>query len=255
MHALNTSLTACAALPVAGRCTPAPCRSRAQQGQALAEGLLVLLLAGLLWFAIVQIAQLQDMAIQAQHASRVAAFAAAHDTLAADTTAVRQTHFAGAAHRWRDPAGRRMLPDPAAQVSLRLTQHAPLSAQAQPGQADADALPLRREWRVEDAGIVRADAAVHVQTPFSSQDQPGITIRRWTAILRDAGHSPDAHSAQRRVGESATAWGDAARRSQTVGERVQRMVEPLDAAWKRPSPSYDWLMPWAGETPGQVAHE
>jgi len=253
MHALKPCLPACAA--GAQRCTPALCRSRAQQGQALVEGLLVLLVAGLLWLAIVQIAQLQDMAIQAQHASRVAAFAAAHDTLAADTTAVRQTYFAGAAHRWRDSAGRRMLPDPATQASLRLTQHAPLSARAQPGQTNAQALPLRREWRVEDTGVVRADAAVHAQVPFAAQDSPGITIRRWTAILRDAGHSPDARSAQHRVGESATAWGDAARRSQAVGERVQRMVEPLDAGWNRPSPFYDWLMPWAGEIPGQVLHE
>jgi len=234
-----------------------------QHGQAMAEGMLVLLVAGLLWVAIVQIAQLQDMAVQAQHASRVAAFAVAHDTLAADMTAVRQTHFSGASHRWRDHAGRPLLSgalpdspsDSAAQVSLRLTQHASLAASAQPGGGDADALRLRREWHIEDAGMVRADAGVPVRVPFASPEQTGITIRRHTSILRDAGHSPNADSAQRRVGESAYAWGDAARGSQAAGQSVQKMVGPVDAAWSRPSPSYDWLMPWAGEYPGQVPHE
>jgi len=223
-----------------------------QQGQALAEGMLVLLLAGLLWAAIVHVGQLQDMAVQAQHASRVAAFTAAHDTLSTDTQALRQTHFAGAAHRWRDHAGRRLLPDPDVQVSLRVMQKTSLPAQAQPGQADADATRLRREWRLDDAGLVHAAVAISVQVPFQ---QAGMTIRRHTAILRDAGHSPDAGSAQRRVGESAYAWADAARRSQSVGQGVQKALAPVDAGWHRPSPSYDWLMPWSGEHPGQVEHE
>jgi len=223
-----------------------------QQGQALAEGMLVLLLAGLLWATIVHIGQLQDMAVQAQHASRVAAFSAVHDTLATDTRSLRKTYFAGVAHRWRDHAGRRLLPDPDAQVSLRVMQKAPLPAQAQPGQTDVDATRLRQEWRLDDAGLVQAAVAISVQVPFQ---QAGMTIRRHTAILRDAGHSPDADSAQHRVGESAYAWADAARRSQLVGQRVQKVLEPVDAGWHRPSPSYDWLMPWAGEYPGQVGHE
>jgi len=232
-----------------------PCRINVQQGQALVEGMMVVLAAGLLWVAIVQIAQLRDMAMQAQHASRIAAFAAAHDTLATDTSALRKTHFAGPSHRWRDHAGRPLLPDPDAQLALRLTQRAPLPAYAQPGSTDADALRLRREWRLEDAGLVRADVAVAVHAPFSARRQAGITIRRHTAILRDAGHSPDADRAQRRVGESAYAWTDAVRRSTAVGQSVQRVLEPVDAPWNRPSPSYDWLMPWAGEHPGQVPHE
>jgi len=242
----NVTPNAIASMDSCRRCTAA------QQGQALAEGMLVLLLAGLLWAAIVYVGQLQDVAVQAQHASRVAAFAAAHDTLSTDTQALRQAHFAGAAHRWRDHAGRRLLPDPDAQVSLRLMQQAPLPTQAQPGQTDADATRLRQEWRLDDAGLVHAAVAIPVQVPFQ---RAGMTIRRHTAILRDAGHSPDAGSAQRRVGESAYAWADAARRSRTAGQHVQKMLEPVDAGWHRPSPSYDWLMPWAGEYPGQVGHE
>jgi len=229
--------------------------ARVQQGQALAEGLLVLLLAGLLWAAIVYIGQLQDMAVQAQHASRVAAFAAAHDTLASDIAALRQAHFSGAAHRWRDHTGRHLLPDPATQVSLRLMQVAPLGAQAQPGQADTDAMRLRHEWRLEDTGLVRSAVTIPVQIPFASQAGGGMTIHRHTAILRDAGHSPDADSAQRRVGASAYAWADAARRSQTIGRGIQTIVAPIDAAWYRPAPSCDWLMPWADDYPGQVTHE
>jgi len=238
---------------------PDPCRlygcAATQQGQALAEGMLVLLLAGLLWVAIVQIGQLQDMAVQAQHASRVAAFAAAHDTLATDTGMLRHAHFSGTAHRWRDHAGRRLLPDPAAQVSLQLMQDAVLPVQAQPGQTDVDATRLRREWRLDDVGLVRAAVAIPVQIPFHSAGQMGVTIRRHTVILRDAGHSPNADSAQRRVGASAFAWADAARRSQAAGRRVQKRLEALDAPWHRPSPSYDWLMPWAGAYPGQVEYE
>jgi len=228
-------------------------KTATQQGQALIEGMLVLLLAGLLWVGIVHIGQLQDMAVQAQHASRVAAFAVAHDTLAADTLALRQTHFAGVAHRWRDHSGRRLLPDPEAHVTLRLMQQAPLPAQAQPGQTDPDAMRLRQQWRLDDTGMVRAAAAISVPVPF--QAQPNITIRRHTAILRDVGHSPDADSAQRRVGESQYAWADAARRAQVLGQSVQKRLAPVDAAWHRPSPSYDWLMPWAGQYPGQVMHE
>jgi len=234
-----------------------PCRQRAatQQGQALAEGMLVLLLAGLLWVAIVQIGQLQDMAVQAQNASRVAAFAAAHDTLATDIGMLRHAHFSGSAHRWRDHAGRRLLPDPAAQVSLQLMQVAALPAQAQPGQTDADAMRLRREWRLDDAGLVRAAVAIPVQIPLYAAGRTGMTMRRHTVILRDAGHSPDADSAQRRVGASASAWADAAHRSQAAAQRVQNKLAALDAPWHRPTPSYDWLMPWAGAYPGQVEHE
>jgi len=226
---------------------------KSQQGQALAEGVLALLLSCLLWVAIVQISQLQDVAIQAQNASRVAAFQAVHDTLDTDTDATRQHYFADTPHRWRDHAGRRFIPEPETQVVLHLKQTAGLPAQAQPGQQAPHAVRLRREWRAEDQGVVRADARVQVAVPFSLQTH--MHIRRHTTVLRDAAHSPDAQSTQRRVGESPSAWATAAQQSRVAGQRAQAVLAPVDAAWHRPAPSWDWLMPWAGQSPALVSHD
>jgi hypothetical protein len=230
-----------------------------QRGQAAAEALLALLLLASLWVGTAWLLRWQDIAMQAQHASRYAAFAASRDAAAQPLEDIRHGYFSGPAHLWRDRRGASLLSAERSEVSLQFDRGQALSAAAQPGGAHADASDLRRGWLIEDAGMVTARVAVAAVAPAHSPPASGLaqfdawrpTIRRHAVILAGAGHASSDAQAQQRVAGSALGWAVAADRSYALGRRVQSWAGGLDQPWGRVEPLFDWLGPWAGRVPDQ----
>ncbi|MBV6303270.1 hypothetical protein KVP10_00140 [Candidimonas humi] len=230
-----------------------------QRGQAAAEALLVLLLLGALWVGTAWLLRWQDVALQAQHASRYAAFAATRDSAARPLEEIRGGHFSGPAHLWRDRRGASLLSAGLSEISLQVERGQALGPQAQPGGLHVDARDLRQGWGVGDTGMVTAHLAVDAFAGEQALPASGLAqfdvwrpgIRRHTAILAGAGHAASDAQAQQRVAGSGLGWADAADRSYALGRRVQSWAGGLDRPWGRAEPVFDWLGPWAGRVPGQ----
>jgi hypothetical protein len=231
--------------------------ARFQRGQAAAEALLVLLLLASLWVGSAWLLRWQDVAMQAQHASRYAAFAASRDIAAQPLEDIRHGYFSGPAHLWRDRRGADLLSAGRSEVSLQFDRAQALGAAAQPGGAHADAGELRQGWLIEDTGMVTARVAVEAAAPAHSPAASGLAqfdawrpaIRRHSAILAGAGHASSDARAQQRAAGSGLGWSLAAERSYALGRRVQSWAGGLDRPWGRAQPLFDWLGPWAGRVP------
>ncbi|OWT54459.1 hypothetical protein [Candidimonas nitroreducens] len=214
-----------------------------------------------LWVGTAWLLRWQDIAMQAQHASRYAAFAASRDADAQPLEDIRHGYFAGSAHMWRDRRGASLLSSGRSEVSLQLARGQALGAAAQPGGEHPDAGDLRQGWRIEDAGVVTARVGVAAGSPapagapsvsgLAQYDAWRPNIRRHAAILVGAGHASSDAQAQLRVAGSGLGWLDPADRSYALGRQVQAWAGGLDRPWGRTAPVFDWLGPWAGRVPQQ----
>lgn len=238
-----------------------------QQGQALTEALVVFSVLLLLWAGVAWLGRFQDMALQASHASRFAAFSAALGAPSQVET-VRQSYFESPAQRWADRRGQLLLQADRSDVQLHVGRGPVLPGLAQAAQNAPNASLLREQWQVADSGIV--DARVSVQffpQPAQSQqgnglfmselrdfDLPYPRLTRHTAILADAGHASDDASVQVRVAASSLAWSDAANQSYELAGRISNVMSSIDAGWRRPAPNQEWLNAWAGEVPTHHRH-
>lgn len=232
-----------------------------QRGQALLEGLVVLLALLSLWVGVGWVGRLQDMALQAAHASRYVAFALSRDPGASMEVEMRQHYFSGRAHQWSDRRGERLLSSGLNEVTLQIDRQTVLDASAQAGRTSDKAAILRRQWRIEDTGIVASNIAVAplsgpvrarktaTVTGLNDFDRQQFVLRRHTAILTGAGHASSDASTQQVVAESALAWNQSAGSSYALGTDVAAAMSRVDAAWNRPEPIFDWLAPWAGQVP------
>ena len=235
-----------------------------QGGQALLEGAVVMLVLLSAWVASAWLLRFQDMALQASHASRYAAFSLSRHPDYRPVDVLRQSYFMGPGHQWQDRRGHQILSASRSEITLQVTRDARLSSAAQPGGAHADVQRLRREWLLEDAGIFSAQVAAAPQAVAVTGSLPnasfGAGLRqfdayyprlvRHTAILSGAGHASSDRDTQLRLGQSALAWGNAAA-SSALGRQVAAAVTAVDGAWKRPAPVFDWLEAWQGMVPEQ----
>lgn len=67
--------------------------------------------------------------------------------------------------------------------------------------------------------------------------------------LVGAAHAVTPQRVQQRIAQSDVLWGEAYRRSRRVGETIARYSAPVDAAWRRPAPNFDWLGRWQSSVP------
>lgn len=236
-----------------------------QAGQALVEALVALSMLLLIWAAIAWLGRYQDIALQASHASRYAAFAIARGETPSQN-AIRQDYFLGPTHRWADRRGALLLAED--QITLDADRGPALHDMAQPAQAAEYAQTLREQWGVADSGIVDARISVAFTSrqlhggPEPKTFMSGIRdfdkaypgLARHTSILVDAGHALDDSDAQQRVAGSDPAWADAARTSYGLAQQIKTVMNPVDAGWHRPGPTHDWLEAWVGAVPDQHLH-
>lgn len=219
------------------------------RGQALAEGMVGLAALAVLFWAIPVLGRYQDIALQAAHASRYAAFLAAVG--AADEEEVSgmasTTYFSGSGRRWRTVSGDALMPF-APVVSMR---RVPDATGMQPGAGHAAAAVLRREWQVGDDAMLQATVLARPRDVVSlGAAAPGfLGIARSTSILTGAGHVYSDEAVQQRVAQGAAGWAAAARRSTAAGREVTARMQDVDEAWARPRPDFDWLGRWQALVP------
>lgn len=233
-----------------------------QQGQALVEGLIVLLCLLTLWVGGIWLLRLQDVALAGQHASRLGAFDLARaGRLSEDRVTPR--FFAGPHAGWHNRRGGALVPP--GQVHMATSRSVQLGPQGQPGASERHASRLRQEWGLQDMGIAQVSLDISPQAGTASSERSAsseradpalgfidtiaLLLRRHTAVLTDAGHSTDAREANKRAGGSDSAWRQAARASYAAAERIAASAMPVDSPWHRARPVLDWFMPWAGKKP------
>ena len=249
-----------------------------QRGQALVESMVVLLVLAVLWVAIHWLAHYQDMALSATHASRLAAFQAAREVnpvSAGAQNTYQPTHaaaaigwyFSGVAHRWTDRRGIRQL-DAEKDINVTLSRAQRLSPHGQPGAESNHASRLRREWSVEDAGILQARVQLS-GAGRSTGDRPltegpiGLRffdsgyppLMRSTSILTHSGHVSTDQAVQRQVAASRLAWASPYAASRAATQEIMARADGVDGGWDRSAPSLDWLVPWAGRVPGHLIQD
>jgi len=233
-----------------------------QQGQALTEGLIVLLCVLTFFAAATWLGRLQDVALYEQHASRFGAFELARAGNI-DNAKLSPRFFQGLHAGWRNRRGNALVVDDRIQVTYN--RQVLLGPNSQPGAVDSNVTILRKEWELQDRGIANVSLRIRAQATTPSEqtrtrtgrtgqaqdffDSLAVSLRRHTAILVDAGHAIDARSAHERAARSNTAWQQVARASYAAGKKIAAAAMPVDAPWGRAAPVFDWFMPWAGKKP------
>ena len=248
-------------------CTPVAATVSRQGGQALLESLVALLGLAVLWVALNWLAHYQDAALSAIHASRHAAFVASRGQHQDAGNALTPVFFAGRAHRWTDRRGHSILPSDRS-VKLSWTRLPPLSPRGQPGGSMAHATTLRRDWSLEDVGVLQARLHVdfgRVENRRSDRDASLLKLRafeqayppltRHISILTGAGHAASDGEAQSIVAASSLAWTAAYTASRAAGAEINLRATGVEAGWGRPAASFDWLQPWSGRVPAHLITE
>lgn len=232
-----------------------------QSGQSIAEALVLLLVLLVLFTAIPWLGRISDIGLQQANASRYAAFQLTRHVEGLDEADLKHRFFLARGHQWKDRSNRNIIRNDGIHISLDRSKK--LTDSMQPGGQGLNQLTLRREWEIEDKGI----ASVHVNTRpqytriddrtheamspgLSFFDQQVLNIQRHTSILTDTAHSSSDVAAHERTSHSHLAWKEAASASYESGQKVAEIAAPVDSAWKRPDPVFDWLRPWAGQLPG-----
>ncbi|NYT77947.1 hypothetical protein H0A71_13155 [Alcaligenaceae bacterium] len=246
-----------------------------QAGQAMAEGVVVFGLLLAFFVATGWLGRLQDIAMTAQHASSLAAFMVARSdhTPQQHRAIVRADRFflGQDAQRWLDLQGHSLVHGAHAPHVLS-AQYGQLPAHAQPGGTGTYARGLRHDWGMGNHSVVTATVRMPwrgpggVITPVSSgssiqeattsipdDSTAGLAndkfLHRHTVLLAGAGHASHDDGVAARTGHSWFAWRRSAQASLRLAERVSRVMEPVDAAWHRPSVTTDWIARWAGRVP------
>ncbi|NYT61219.1 pilus assembly protein [Alcaligenaceae bacterium] len=232
-----------------------------QQGQALVEGLVVLLALMSLWVGVSWLARFQDMALQASHASRYAAFSLSRNLEANIENDMRRHFFSGPAHQWSDRRGKRLLSSALDEIDVQTHRQTALAVQAQPGGALLHAQALRQDWRLDDTGVLAVQlsaaprlglASLHNNLPADGLayfDSQNLLLQRHTSLLTGAGHAADDMAVQQTVANSSLAWSNSANSSYVHGKKIASAMTAVDAGWGRPQPVFDWLEPWSGHVP------
>ena len=221
-----------------------------QSGQAVVECLVVLGVLASLWIGAVWLGRLQDAALQASHASRHRAFALAHqgaDGAMYQTAGVMVPGQGGSNRR-----GETFLDAGAARVSWSPTGRLPL---VQPGDPIPAAAAVRTDLELGDPRVWVA--GVHFET--RGEAEPGLSLAvfdrlrlgldRHTAIMHGSGAADGDPATQERIAQAHSVWGRYADASLAHGRRVADRMRPVDAAWGRAMPSFEWLLPWVGQVP------
>lgn len=235
--------------------------TQAQGGQALVEGAVVLLVLLSLWVAVAWLARLQEIAMAAQNAASRAAFAASRFDTRGLADSGASPFFSGPAHQWVDRGGNRLISG-SDQLRAGILRGPELISAGQPGGDRPVATALRKDWRLDDLGVLDAWVVAAPGLPLVPRPARSVTglvqfdetypvLHRHTAILIDAGHASSDIDVQHTLQRSSQAWRNSADVSTSLGLQIGSVLEPVDSVWGRPALQLDWLSSWAGRVPAQ----
>ncbi len=237
-------------------------KRKGQSGQALAEGLVLMLVLILFFVAIGWLGRLLDMGLQASHASHYGAFQLGREIPDINKAELETRFLLGPEKNWRDRRGNLLLNSDA--IDVTVDRNEKLDATMQPGTNHKQAALLRKGWQIEDPGMARlslsvtpvfaaarqqANSQVALNLGLDFFDHFSLSIRRHTSILTGAGHAASDQAAHTRTSFSREGWQNAASLSYESGQKIQSYSESVDAPWNRPQPVFDWLQPWQGTLP------
>ncbi len=186
-----------------------------QRGQAVVEALLMLPLLVLLLCAVPWIGGLQFAAQEMAQASRKAAMAGALGRPLQDLRAVTDMNLSG-------------------------------GADLLPGVVPPQVAALQDEWFGAGLKLLSVTAS----TGRRDRDAPAwLRISRRTHVASGAGYAHGDADTRRRIGKAPVAWRNAESASLVQARRLKPVIERLDAPWKRPGLSLDWLSAWADLVP------
>jgi len=200
-------------------------------GQASAEALLAAVVLLALWLSIAWIGRLQHRSLAADQASRQAAFSAAQGQ-------PQQPFLTGR--------------------TLQYTRLASPPDFIAVGGTGTNPAALRRDWHVQDEGLLKASANIvpaaaknvtPIPTDGYKRPQSDPIIWRHTLVLIGDGHAADDLSAQTLVERSYVGWQSAYKKSKAAALNVNTRVAPLDQPWQRPPLQTDWLAAWSDLIP------
>ncbi len=214
---------------------------RPSRGQAMLEGLVGLGALATLFIAVPVVGRYVDVGIVTTQDSAHAAFLTTRDAFP-DAALAQAVALHAPALPWRDPAGRALVGAPMAVAQSRT----PLAQAAQAGGAAASV--LRQGWQIEDAGIRVVQAARRARDVTGAATDT-LRFSRATAVLAEAGHGVSPAEVQRRVSANPRAWLDARQQSHAVAAAVGRQIRRVDAGWRRPAITEDWVQDWADLVP------
>ena len=232
-----------------------------QTGQAALEALVSVLALAVLWVGVAWLGRIQDLALQASHASRYSAFMATRDETDTPVVRVRASSFEGSANQWSDRRSEALQNSMYQDISVSFTRGAPMAAHDQLGGAGGTMTQLRRDWHGADNGVLSAQVSLvpRIDSGQGNDDSSLLKlyqfddayppIRRHTSIMTGSAHSSNDASAAERIANSDLAWSGPARNSYRLGRRVDAAASRVDAGWDRPRPVFDWLHPWADRLP------
>ena len=221
--------------------------ARRARGQALVEGVVVLLALIALWVCATWLFRLQDMALQTTHAAGFSAFSAARgDDVDAVALGIRRQFFQGPAHQWRTLPGRQWLSPARDEVQVTRQSHALPDFSGQPGGGEPGVSVLLTDWSVPDNDLVTGRVAV---LPRSLTVGTAPRLVRRQGILVGAGHGRQDTDVLARLGRSSAGWSGSASASTGAGQGLAVVLQPLDAGWGRAQARFDWLDPWVGDVP------
>lgn len=228
--------------------------SGTQNGQALAESLVVLGVLASVWLGVAWLGRVQDAALQLSHISGQAVFAWAHQGVDGDDLAIQAADDHRAlGQRGQTRQGQDLLPDG---VGLRFDT-LPSHSGRWPGDTVDGAAQARRELQLGDEtfGRIQAGARTAGQAQTSGRlwdfDRLSLPLQRHAVILRGAGAASGDAAVQAVLGDSQRLWGRYASVSQAAGQAVDQRMQGVDAAWGRARPQWDWLDAWTGRVPAQ----
>lgn len=229
-----------------------------RKGQALVESLLVFIVLISFFIAIPWLGRLIDIGIQQENANRYTAFQWTRRMQQPDILQIKQQFFLSDANNWRDRFSQKIVSEDS--IQIHADRHYQLSDDMQPGQQTPFATQLRKEWGVQDQGVVNIASMV---TPHYVQHNGGenilgvdasflerlsLTLHRHIAILIDAAHSVSDKDSHYRTGQSATAWKETAEQSYALGKHIQKYAAGAEG-FDRAQPVFDWLVPWSDKLP------
>ena len=206
--------------------------ARLERGQACIEVLLGAVVLITLWLAITWVGRLQYRGLAADQASRQAAFSAAQGQSAHQSTLAGHTL-----------------------TYARLASQPDFLAI---GGEEPHAAALRRDWHIEDKGLLRASANIvlgadKIMMPLPldgdghKQSEP--TIWRHTLVVIGDGHAADDSHTQTLLEGSYVGWQVAYDKSIMAANQVNVRLLPLDQPWNRPSLQKNWLAAWSDLIP------
>ena len=223
--------------------------ARRSRGQALVEGVVVLLALIALWVCTTWLFRLQDIALQTTHAAGFSAFSAARgDDAVVVQRGIRRQFFQGPAHQWRTLPGSQWLSPARDEVEVTRQSHALPDFSGQPGGGTPGVSVLLADWSVPDNDLVTGQVAVQPRS-LATGTAPRLVRRQ--GILVGAGHGRHDSDVLARLGRSSTGWSGSASASTNAGQGLAVVLQPLDAGWGRAEARFDWLEPWVGDVPAR----